>query len=587
MKKIKLISILLVLALMLSACGGKENTKEPAAPSDPGTVSTDGPSTDPAAPQTPSQGSTQPVAPSTASDPTDQTLTPYERLVGTWVAVEGETEGYHYDALDENIYVKVEFMPNHVAIYTEESLQGETTREIYYGVMPEDGTLYGSGEDWHMDLKDSEYLIQKSVTIDNGQLIMDLSGDYTMGGTLFLKKVEAPLLAEVMVMEANSINTASDGSYLADDMWFPNVVDSIILPPVDLSATVYWQLFTAQEDGVTITLESAYPNGDYLSMIFREEAAFVKSEQIYTITLSKGETLAVKASEPWYPEYRASVLKDNFWGEFRFETHKEVKDGAFHAAQLGTAYFVTGHDKELEYCSIRSASGSEACRFLEGVWTYMDDSGALKAVMVLDHSGGMTVFTDEKTYELSYYMDRVFSGEFDPADTICLWGWETSQVYTDFGVSEGLGDYYFELHPVDGEEILSVVQINNGDGFLDDMVGYPDEYYLVFHRYEGAPHKYKLASGTQFIGQIVKYDLDNWKVWIQPMTVLDHAEDGSPIYGRSTDVIVPYEPLNAEVLSPIFTCSNIEYPMLLCNITIDANGKLSGIEEYFLVGYSK
>ena len=320
MKRFKIISILLVLVLLLSACGGKTET-----PSGSGTDKPSGTQT-PAVPLSPSNPSTGKTDTPKTDDPA-QAADIYESLVGTWVAVEGETEGYRYDAPADGVIVQVEFMPNHVAIYKESSVESDTQVEYYYGIFPEEGPLYGSGENWHMDLHDSEYSVQKSVSMENGRLIMDLQGDYIMGGTLFFEKVATKMLAQVTVMEAGDYNTADDGSFKPDPGWFENVVASVELSPRNPADTMYWQLIEAKEDKVRVCLEENYDGSDFFSMILYEDDSFAAVSNQGTVILNKGEILAVKASEPWICEYRAWLSKDEFWGSFEFESHREVKDG--------------------------------------------------------------------------------------------------------------------------------------------------------------------------------------------------------------------------------------------------------------------
>ncbi len=587
MKKFRIISIIMILVLLLSACGDKkpEETpvKDPAeTPAQTGTVQ----------PQTPDK--TEPVTPPPAvqtpevQKPDDE-YSWYRSLQGTWLVYEGEIEGYRYDAVEADVCGTLEFF-TYGACYRDQSVESPSRAEYFYDLQVEDGAVIDGADPWHLVLDSDWASEKKTISTKDGELIMsyEYKDDFGGGGELFFRKIDAPLAARVTQMEATSYNTTSDGKFTFEPGWY-TVIDSVSLQPVDMSDTMNWEIFTFEEDDVHVYIESNYTGTDYFAMIMDGERIFVRDKTVYKGVFHKGESLAVMVSSPDKPDYRICLSKGEYWGSYEFKksaaqpyiSEDYPMSGGYYAGQMGRVLPITLHNKETERRTTRSAKVSDATRFLEGCWVYKDDNGFIKAILKLDHNGNLTAYTDTYLYEMSYYLDRVFAEDNEPSDTICLWTNTDSLAAQHFGMSENVGDYYFEVYPTENEEILAISQVNNGDGILGNMLtGYDDDRFFVFHRYEGTCRSFELRTGT-FVGNIVRYDVDNWKVWVQPQAVIDHDEQGGNLWASDGTPVLPYEPKDSTTLYPLFYSGtpSIEYPMLLCNIEADGNGCIVHIEE--------
>ncbi len=602
MKKFRIISLLLVFVLLLSACG-KKTGDEPSV-SDPGNTAQQPsgqqdntgkdinivrPSGQTVTGKTDNNNtSTQTPDPTGADDKEYDIWTWYNKLEGTWLVSEGEIEGYRYDAEEAGVYALVEFYTGHTAHYIERSTETDSVDEYFYGLEVEEGQLYGSGDPFHVVMDNSSTPVVKTVSIEDGKLVMDMEykGGFG-GGTLFFTKVESRLLARVTEMEAQSYNTNPDGSFTFDPGWY-NVVDSHTLLPQNPGDQLYWHLITAEEDGVEVWLEAFYAGTDYFSMILRQQDMFVPSKTEYHIVLNRGETLAVRVSKPELPEYRVCVSKGELWGSYEFEKLNKFTEPTFsdsndpgnlvyYAGQMGMVFPITGHSKELERNTSRTGNNANTTRFLEGKWVLYDDNNYIRAVLFADHNGQMQLITSDSTYSFSYYIDRLFATEADPADLICLYAESLPNAQAShFQLPGGIGDYYFEVYNTDNEEILFLTQANNGDAVLPLLLGDDFEPTYAFHRFEGTSADIKKPASQKITARVVKYDLDNWKLWLQPCMVIDKWEDGSDLWARNSEPCYACEPADADVLNTIFyNSSNYTYPMLLTDVEINAAGQIT------------
>ncbi len=601
MKKTRLISLLIVLSLLLTACGTKP-ADEPV-PAPPGT-STQQPQQGVSSSQTGTgsqtgtvtgtgQSGTEP-APSGNTEPEEYDIwTWYRKLEGTWLVTEGEIEGYRYGAEEAGVYALVEFYSGHTAHYIERSTETDSVDEYFYGLEVEEGQLYGSGDEFHLVMDSISTPVKKTVSIDGDRLVMDMEykGGYG-GGTLFFEKLEAPLLARVTEMEAEDYNTNADGSFNFDPNWY-DIWESITLLPKDPDDQLYWFLITAEAEELSVQLEANYMGTDFFSMITKADDIFVTSQTCFHTHLKAGQTLAVRASKPESAEYRVCVSSGDFWGSYEFEKLNKFTEPTFsnpddpgdlvyYAGQMGMVFPITGHSKALEKLTA-GGSVAEATRFLEGSWVLLNNDNYIEAVLTADHNGDLQFITNSGVYDLNFYFDRLFASDNDPADLLCFYAddrFKHPQGSLRLSVPGNVGDYYFEVYQTDNEELLYLTQANNGDAVLPFLLGDEMQFTYVFHRYEGTSADVWSPKNKELDVRIVRYDVDNWKLWVQPVKVIDSYEDGSPFWGKTAEPCYPYTPANAEVLTPLFyVTGNYNYPMLNATITVDDTGQVIKLEE--------
>ena len=164
--------------------------------------------------------------------------------------------------------------------------------------------------------------------------------------------------------------------------------------------------------------------------------------------------------------YGAVVFGEQNWTNLRDEP-----------AETPRADYVMGHDLDGEHRGVTWEEEEDLVNFLEGSWVWYDKvTGGPGALVTFSDYRRMAVmpFTAGGGYfELYLDYDHIYADRYDAPDLICTkpYNEDTEQQMKERSLSRlfgtgGTGDYLVSAIQLDGEQILTLDQANNGEGIL-------------------------------------------------------------------------------------------------------------------------
>lgn len=242
-----------------------------------------------------------------------------------------------------------------------------------------------------------------------------------------------------------------------------------------------WVIITARTDGVRYSVDRI---SDDIPGIFYDLT--IPGDNITSGVLAEGETFALYVNQPWYPEVRIMASKDAYWGEYWFgqDNWRHFEPDVFR--------YVTGHDLTGEGRGCAPKTEEDLVNFLmDGTWAYMNEAGEVTTVLRFRDYRMADMESEEEYYTLVMDYDRLYAGEDEAPDLLVL----RRDIYSDtdwstlpgWFSSDSLGDYLISAVQLDGEQLLTLTQANNGDGALGYLLCGADENAREFtlHRYRG------------------------------------------------------------------------------------------------------
>ena len=250
---------------------------------------------------------------------------------------------------------------------------------------------------------------------------------------------------------------------------------------------VCWAILTAEEDGVVYRFNRAEWDNDTEYFLATVYGFNLPNVNLTSGVLNKGESVAILVNNPWYPTLRVFATCGSFAGEYWFG-----ESGALHIPAEAPAY-VTGHDLAGEGVGAYPTNERELVYFLEdGMWALCDDETgeALAAVRFVDYRT-MEIITENAVVPLVLDYDRYMAENDEAPDLLCITerGWADDdsvfEILPDW-MSVNLGDYAISMIQLDGEQLLTLNQANNGDGALSYIVpGGEGKYTFHLVRFKG------------------------------------------------------------------------------------------------------
>ncbi len=267
--------------------------------------------------------------------------------------------------------------------------------------------------------------------------------------------------------------------------------------PVDIYETEFldseepsgicWAILTAEEDGVVYRFDRAEWENSTEYFLATVYGFNLPNKNLTSGVLNKGESVAILVNNPWYPTLRVFAACGAFAGEYWFG-----ESGALHIPADAPAY-VTGHDLAGEGIGAYPTNERELVSFLEdGMWALCDDETgeALAAVRFVDYRT-MEIITEDAVIPLVLDYDRLNADENEAPDLLCITerGWADDEsvfeILPDW-MTVNLGDYLASYVQLDGEQLLTLNQANNGDGALSYVLpGGEGKYTFHLVRFKG------------------------------------------------------------------------------------------------------
>ncbi|MBE7008355.1 MAG: hypothetical protein E7422_04310 [Ruminococcaceae bacterium] len=340
----------------------------------------------------------------------------------------------------------------------------------------------------------------------------------------------------------------------------------------------FWARLRVLEDGTRVRVERVPGDEDTSDTVEMaiEEGAFIPGETVYDAVLNCCDFVALRTSLPWHPELRVSVSRNGGWGEYVFGEdnwmHLETEESIHPEMTLAALPLPDPTDNE----------NGGMLNSLTGTWLYRDaQTGAVAGTLCISEDGTALVNTDEDCWELKWALDRLYAETYQSPDLLCL---STEQPIGEGGIvfNGSAGDYLIELDRTDGEEVLHLVQANNGEGVLSYLFTgkSPEEweYDFVFTRARGAGSAALGRRGTSFPAVAVRYDSDSGTLWLRDAEVVDSYEDGSTVWRASHYTACVAYPVTEQAAGMLASERRDDtYPFHVARYTVDQNGVVTGV----------
>ena len=248
-----------------------------------------------------------------------------------------------------------------------------------------------------------------------------------------------------------------------------------------------WAVLTAKEDGVRFIVDRLRAKTD-LEQIFSDSYGLIlPGESVASGVLNKSESIALWVNRPWHPRIRLSASKGPYCGGYVFG-----EDNWLHLDDSVVRY-VTAHDYDGEGRGASWACEEDLVNFLRsGSWEYKnEESGETLAAVRFGEYRTMEVDNGSDCYKIFLSYSHIYTGEEEAPDLLQMskyFGDDSCwDAYTFVFSQERLGDYLVSAVQLDGEQILTLRQANNGDGILNYIFPQTEQnqHVFLFHRYIG------------------------------------------------------------------------------------------------------
>ena len=277
--------------------------------------------------------------------------------------------------------------------------------------------------------------------------------------------------------------TLSYYSELADAEALNNVVAATQTKPEDWMEPYgwAWAVFTAQTDGVRYAVEQV---SDYTDAGLN---VAVPGKVVASGVLNRGESAAVYTGQPWHAEMRLTAKCGAHFAAYVFG-----EDNWKHL-YYDDVRGVIGHDLAGEGRGCAPKTEAELSAFLrDGDWALFDRAtGELAGAVTFYDYRNLSFRSFEGGFDAFLTFDRFDARPTEAPDVIAM-------EYTSFedggealpGYRNGdpAGEYQLHMVQLDGEQVLTLTQISEGDGIFTAACPEAGEGgVFTLHRYKGTP----------------------------------------------------------------------------------------------------
>ena len=333
--------------------------------------------------------------------------------------------------------------------------------------------------------------------------------------------------------------------------------------PSDEDTPWYWSRLTALEDGVTLLIDRTPDDESAMEEIAMTGGEFVPGSVLFRRVLNRGESVGLYASLPWHAEIRVSVMRNGTYGAYAFG-----EDNYLHEEPVNGRYpqkILAGYP-----------APSEPNDSLTGSWLYRDPESGQHTAKVDILNDVVGVSTDNNYHTLQSALGHVYTDEWEPVDLLSLTAEDADTVTALHGMQGGIGDYYIERFQTDGEDILHLSQLNNGDAALDILIPHLSEFLfdIVLHSYHGAAEPVAPLRNITLTAKVAKVERDRDVIWLREAEAHEWDELVTMYCVKPRTACVACPLASADLLSAFDT----EYPMQAFRVTIDRDGLVTALD---------
>ena len=372
--------------------------------------------------------------------------------------------------------------------------------------------------------------------------------------------------------EAVFLTTKSPDALLTIDVGVPeaelsDAVENISLTPrlSDEDTPWYWARLTALKDGVTLFIERTPDDMNETEEISMIGGEFVPGSVLFRRVMNRGESVGLYASLPWHGEIRVSVTRNGAYGAYVFGEdnylHEEPVNGRY-AQKILAGY-------------------PEQENPFTGSWLYRDPESGQHAAKVdfMDDIVGVNV--GDKYRTLTSSLEHLYTEEWEPADLLCLAAEDADTIAALQGMEGGVGDYHRERFRTDGESILRLRQMNNGDAALDILLPHQSEFLsdVVLHSYHGAAEPVAPLRNVTLTAKVAKVERDRNVIWLREAQEYEWDELVTLFCVKPHAPCVACPLSSPDLFGAFEDCGDPEYPMKTFRVTIDRDGLVTSLDE--------
>ena len=269
---------------------------------------------------------------------------------------------------------------------------------------------------------------------------------------------------------------------LADAEAVNRIVDTIEVEQQPWMEPYDWgyAVFTAQEDGVRYIVEQADDHVD------EGYDVLIPGDYVASGVLNRGESAALYTNQPWHAEMRLTAVSGSHYAAYIFG-----EDNWKHLNYADERHII-GHDLAGEGRGCAPATEEELSAFLrDGNWALLDKaSGELVAAVQFRDYRYMTAFNTDGGFNAFLTFDRYDARPTQAPDLIALEYAEYSEnglQFPGYADRDMAGDYQLHMVQLDGEQVLTLTQVSEGEGILSAFCPEADEGgTFTLHRFRGA-----------------------------------------------------------------------------------------------------
>ena len=147
------------------------------------------------------------------------------------------------------------------------------------------------------------------------------------------------------------------------------------------------------------------------------------------------------------------------------------------------------------------------------------------------------------------------------------------------------GDYLVELTHTGEEDVLYLLQANNGDAALPEAFGFGREepaYSFTLTRAQGAGAAYNARlRGTTFVAEAVRYEEESGAVWLREAKLADDGDEviGSVWRAKYAAPCLAYPVTGADALAELQHAG--AYPVTMYKVTVNNAGEVESLSSLF------
>ncbi len=238
-----------------------------------------------------------------------------------------------------------------------------------------------------------------------------------------------------------------------------------------------WANITAEEDDTLVVIDHAADETDTEEELVHY-GIFLPGERLYSATLNKGESFAIRVNMAWTPDIHLSASRGSFEAEYWFGEdnwrHNEKEDGTPAGRKI------IGFDRDALGCGTGPENVIQFFNMLEGSWLYLDENDKPVGYIHFDGVGNRIVISNFDDRIDAIFNVSNISGNSSIGDGISIECTEEELEAMDLTDIPDITTYLSNTYRIETEQLyntecLRLIPVENKDDII----------HLIMSRYGG------------------------------------------------------------------------------------------------------